>query len=89
MNRCIKFCCIRIPPNPPHIATENWNIEASFSRSFLKHIVNKPLVVSDLEDIDHAYAQSMQALLRQHLNVDDAPMLHEVLINVLEHHYTI
>jgi hypothetical protein len=31
----------------------------------------------------------MQSLLTQHLNAGDAPMFHEVLINVLGHIYTV
>ena len=31
---------------------ENWYFEVSFAKSFLKHILGKPLVIDDLEDLD-------------------------------------
>lgn len=36
---------------------ENWNIEVTFAKSFLKHILGHDLYINDLEDIDYDMAK--------------------------------
>ncbi|KRX08891.1 HECT-domain-containing protein [Pseudocohnilembus persalinus] len=42
---------------------ENWNLEVTFSKSFLKHILGKDLYISDLEDIDPELAKNLKFIL--------------------------
>lgn len=39
---------------------ENWNFEVSFAKSFLKHILGKPLYVQDIEELDESLANNLQ-----------------------------
>lgn len=42
-------------------------MEVSFSRSFLKHILNKPLVIKDLEDFDPEIYKSLEGMLNTNI----------------------
>lgn len=42
---------------------ENWNIEVTFSKIFLKHILGKNLILSDLEEIDQEITKSILWIL--------------------------
>lgn len=42
---------------------ENWNLEVTFCKSFLKHMLNKELYIQDLEDIDQELTKNLEFLL--------------------------
>ncbi len=40
----------------------------NFTRSFLKHILNKPIFIEDLEDIDPEILKNLQWLLKNEVD---------------------
>jgi E3 ubiquitin-protein ligase HUWE1 len=52
---------------------ENWNLEVGFSKSFLKHILNKPLVIKDLEDFNPEIYKSLDSMLNT--NIESSEMM--------------
>ena len=46
-------------------------MEVSFSKSFLKHILNKPLVIKDLEDFDSDTYRSLEGLMNTTIKPED------------------
>lgn len=50
---------------------ENWNLEVGFSKSFLKHILNKPLVIKDLEDFNPEIYKSLDGMLNTNIESND------------------
>jgi len=50
---------------------ENWNLEVSFAKSFLKHILNQNLYVKDLEDLDPEYAKNLEWILNNQILEED------------------
>jgi len=49
---------------------ENWQLEVSFAKSFLKHVLEKTLYIRDLEDLDPEYTKNLEWLLNNELNED-------------------
>lgn len=43
---------------------ENWNLEVTFCKSFLKHLLNKELYIQDLEDIDPELTKNLEYILQ-------------------------
>lgn len=43
---------------------ENWNLEVTFCKSFLKHLLNKELYIQDLEDIDPELTKNLEYILK-------------------------
>jgi hypothetical protein len=50
---------------------ENWLLEVSLTKSFLKHILGSTLYVEDLEDIDPEAAKSLMWFLNNDVGYDD------------------
>lgn len=48
---------------------ERYNVEIDLTKSFLKHILQKPLYINDLEDIDPEEAKNLIFVLNN--NVDE------------------
>ncbi len=49
---------------------ELWNFEVSFAKSFLKHILDRPLYVRDLEELDPKLCQSLEWILENELETE-------------------
>ena len=50
---------------------ENWKIEVTVTRSFLKHILGKPLFLNDLEEIDPQLAKNLEWILDNNITEDN------------------
>lgn len=48
----------------------NWTLEVSFAKSFLKHILDKPLYIGDMEDIDEELSKQLEWLLKNDIDED-------------------
>lgn len=49
---------------------EIWTFEVSFAKSFLKHILGRPLYVHDLEEIDPDLCKNLEWCLENDINKD-------------------
>ncbi|KRX06241.1 HECT-domain-containing protein [Pseudocohnilembus persalinus] len=47
---------------------QNWTIEVSFTKNFLKHILDKPLYIEDLEDVDEELMKQLQWTLQNNID---------------------